>query len=40
MLYCTVNISRVKEENKNKAQPKVIKQAIKSNIHSTEGHKS
>ena len=40
MLYCTVNISKVKEENINKVQLGVIRQVIKNNIYITEGHKS
>ena len=40
MLYCTVNTSRVKKENINKAQLGVIRQAIENNIYITEGHES
>ena len=39
-LYCIVNISRVKEENKNEALLGVIRQVIKNGIRITEGHKS
>ena len=40
ILYCTVNISRVKEENINKVQPKIIRQVIENGIYITEGYKS
>jgi len=39
-LYCIVNTSRVKEENKNEVQLGVIRQAIENGIRIMEGHKS
>ena len=39
-LYCTVDTSRVEEENKNEAQPGVIRQAIESGMRTTEGHEN
>ena len=39
-LYCIIDVSRVEEENKNKAQPGVIRQAIESGMRLTEGHES
>jgi len=39
-LYCTVNISRVEEENKNEVQLGVIRQAIENSMRIMEGHES
>ena len=39
-LYCTVDTSRVEEENMNEAQPGVIRQAIENGMRTTEGHES
>jgi len=39
-LYCTVDTSRVEEEDKSKAQSGVTRQAIEQEICAAEGHKS
>ena len=39
-LYCTVDTSKVEEENKDKVQPGVIRQAIENGMRTTEGHES
>jgi hypothetical protein len=38
--YCTVDISRVEEENKNKTQPGAIRQAIEQEMRTIEGHEN
>jgi hypothetical protein len=37
-LYCTIDTSRIGEEDKNKAQQGVIRQAIEEEIQPAEGH--
>ena len=37
-LYCTVDTSRVREEDRNKAQPGAIRQAIEREIRTVGGH--
>jgi len=38
--YCTIDTSRVEEEDKNRAQPVVIRQAIEQEMRKSEDHRS
>jgi hypothetical protein len=40
MLYCTVDTSRVEEDDKDKAQPGAIRQAIEKEVRKMEGHEN
>jgi len=37
-LYCTIDMSGVREEEKSKAQPGVVRKAIEEEIRTVDGH--